>query len=181
MFFSYYKIRIQWFLAWAAFCGLCAHHAWLTFGLGGAQGRQGPDLLRQPQQPDHNVDTAHHAGTLLHPGSKHLAWLRVISVEAASRNLKFKGKILSIVMAIQMNHKKLQQFGMVLVTSFNYVKAQVKLIAAREGISRVLEELLKGGKCVLRIEFESWLKSLIEPYVLGPSNGITLNTWPLRK
>lgn len=95
MFFSYCKIRIQWFLACAAFCGLRAHHAWLTLGLGGAQGRQGPDLLREPQQPDHNVDTAHHAGTGLHPGGKHLAWLRGITVEAASRNKKFKGKTLS--------------------------------------------------------------------------------------
>lgn len=80
-----------------------------------------------------------------------------------------------------MNHKKLQQFGMVLVTSFSCVKAQVKVIAAREGISRSAEELLKGSKCILWIEFESWLKPLTEPYVLGPSSGITLNTWPGRK
>lgn len=84
-------------------------------------------------------------------------------------------------MTIQMNHKKLQQFGMVLVTSFSCVKAQVKVIAAREGISRSAEELLKGSKCILWIEFESWLKPLTEPYVLGPSSGITLNTWPGRK
>lgn len=84
-------------------------------------------------------------------------------------------------MIMQMNHKKLQQSGMVLVTSFSCVKAQVKVIAAREGIFRGAEELLKGGKCILWIEFESWLKPLIEPYVLGPSSGITLNTWPVRK
>lgn len=73
MCFSYSKIRIQWFLAWAAFCGLRAHHTWLTFGLGGAQGRQGPHLLREPQQPHHDVDTAHHAGTLTQGQSSWLA------------------------------------------------------------------------------------------------------------
>lgn len=66
-------------------------------------------------------------------------------------------------MAVQMNHKKLQQFGMVLVTTFNYVRAQVKVIAARQAISRGAEELLKGGKCVLQMEFESCLEPLIEP------------------
>lgn len=61
-------------------------------------------------------------------------------------------------MTVQVNRKKLQQFGMVLVTTFNYVK----VIAAREAISRGAEELLKGGKCVCQMEFKSCLEPLIE-------------------
>lgn len=99
---------------------------------------------------------------MLHPGSQHSAWLRVIPAKAAARNLKFKRNALLIGMTIQANHKKLQYFGMVLVASFNYIKAQVKVIAAREGISRDAEELLKGGKCALWIKCESWLEPLIE-------------------
>lgn len=61
-------------------------------------------------------------------------------------------------MTVQVNRKKLQQFGMVLVANFN----DVKVIAAREAISRGAEELLKGGKCVCQMEFQSCLEPLIE-------------------
>lgn len=42
--------------------GLCTDHTRPAPWLGGAEGRQGTHLLRQPQQPHHHLDTAHCAG-----------------------------------------------------------------------------------------------------------------------